>query len=148
MKNERSLDEKLKINLTILLILNISLLLFAISYTLLFSKGQPFEEAVECYFKEKFGIYCPGCGGTRGLRAFLNFDLISSFRYYPPIVISAAVIISYDLRLILTLMRRSTLLTDNYRYYSFMLIPISIIVSFILKNVLLFFGIDLIGDIL
>jgi len=146
-KDEKT-RRKLKKNLIILIALNSSLLLFAVIYTLLFSKGQIFEEATECYFKERFNLYCPGCGGTRGLKSFLKFDLVSSFIYYPPIPISAFVIIAYDLRLSLTLIRGESEITDNYKYYSFLLIPISIILTFLIKNILLFFGIDPIGDIL
>ena len=139
---------KLKKNLIILIALNFSLIIFAVVYTLLFSPGKVFNEAAECVFKERYSLYCPGCGGTRGLQSFLKFDLIGSFIYYPPIPISAIVIFIYDLKLSLTLIRGDSSITDKYRYYSFLLIPISIILSFIIKNVLLFYGIDLIGDIL
>lgn len=32
-----------------------------------------------CSFKTKFHIYCPGCGGTRALKALLQFHPIKSF---------------------------------------------------------------------
>lgn len=37
----------------------------------------------ECRFKEATGLYCPGCGGTRAVRALLSGHLIRSFVYHP-----------------------------------------------------------------
>lgn len=37
------------------------------------------------------GLYCPGCGGTRAMRAFFAGDFLASFAYHP-LVLFAAVI--------------------------------------------------------
>lgn len=36
-----------------------------------------------CWFRETFGLYCPGCGGTRMLRAILQLNFYQAFRYNP-----------------------------------------------------------------
>ena len=61
--------------------------------------------------------------------------------------IGALVIIDYDIRLIITIIKKNTAVTDRFRFYTFLLIPISIILTFIIRNILLiFFKIDTVGD--
>lgn len=36
-----------------------------------------------CAFKEKYGIPCPMCGGTRAVRCLLTLDFIGAWRYNP-----------------------------------------------------------------
>lgn len=38
---------------------------------------------VPCLFHSVTGYYCPGCGGTRAVRALLSFRLAESLRYHP-----------------------------------------------------------------
>lgn len=37
----------------------------------------------ECLFLKFFGIYCPGCGGTRALITFLHGEFFRSFCFHP-----------------------------------------------------------------
>lgn len=142
-----NIRNKLKRNFYILLILNISLLLFAVFYTLYFKGTQDTENEIKCIAKNLFGIYCPGCGGSRSLYAFLSFDFITSFILYPPLIISAFVILDYDRRLIISLIKKDTKITENFKFYTFLIIPASIILWFIIRNILLLvFKIDTVGD--
>lgn len=45
----------------------------------------------ECVLLEKYQIYCPGCGGTRAIKALLQGEFIKSF-WYHPIVLYAVLI--------------------------------------------------------
>lgn len=36
-----------------------------------------------CVFHQLSGLYCPGCGGTRAVKALLSGNLILCFRYHP-----------------------------------------------------------------
>ena len=36
-----------------------------------------------CLFHELSGLYCPGCGGTRAVKALLEGHFISCFLYHP-----------------------------------------------------------------
>ncbi len=150
MRGDFILDKEknsLRKNLRIFLILNIGIFLISLAYVIYFSITEGTELFPPCYFKERFKLYCPGCGGSRSLRAFFSFDFIKSFLYYPPIIISSLVILYYDIRLLLTLIKKDTKYTDNYKFYEFIIIPAVIILTFIIRNILLLkFGYDPIGD--
>lgn len=42
-----------------------------------------------CSFYEKFGYYCPGCGGTRAVLALLSGKVIDSLCYHPFVLYAA-----------------------------------------------------------
>ena len=44
-----------------------------------------------CVFYTVFGLYCPGCGGTRAIVALLHGNLLQSL-WYHPVVLYVAVI--------------------------------------------------------
>lgn len=126
-------------------LINIFLISFAIIYTLLFVYNKDLIMPGRCKFQSLFMLYCPGCGGSRSLKAFLSFDFISSFILYPPIIISLFCVMFYDIKYILTKLKIVKL--KKTRDYYFLLIPISILLTFIVRNILLvFFKIDTVGD--
>lgn len=47
---------------------------------LLYAAGQG---TIPCLFRTLTGFYCPGCGGTRALKALLHGKLWLSFCYHP-----------------------------------------------------------------
>ena len=132
-------------SLKILIALNLSLLLLSIIYAHVFSAST---ESFDCIVKRTFSFYCPACGGSRALWELLHLRALKSFILYPPIIISSLVILSYDLRLLLSVIKNSDMYTKDYKFYPFILVPVSIILNFALRNILLLFGIDYIGDIL
>ena len=140
-------NKGLKKNLYIFIFMNLSLILFAIAYTLYFNLTKGTEHEIKCAVQAAAGIYCPGCGGSRSLDAFMRLDFLRSFYYYPAIPIAAVIVLIYDVRLALSLIKKNTKYTDGLRFYSFILIPIVMILTFVLRNVLLFcFKIDTLGD--
>lgn len=46
---------------------------------------------VPCFFSAVFGIYCPGCGGTRALEALFQGKLLSALWYHPLIPYTAVI---------------------------------------------------------
>ena len=84
------------------------------------------RQGFPCLFHLLTGLYCPGCGGTRAVRAMAAGNLRLSFQYHPLVLYTAAVLTVELLSL-------------------FVYIAAGIIVvNWIGKNVLLvFFGIDL-----
>lgn len=52
----------------------------------LFEKYQ-----IPCLFHTLTGYYCPGCGGTRAVKALFSLHFVDSFRYHPLVPYTAAV---------------------------------------------------------
>ena len=46
---------------------------------------------IPCMFQMMTGWYCPGCGGTRAVKALLRGNLLESFCYHPLVLYGAAV---------------------------------------------------------
>lgn len=102
------------------------------------------RQGFPCLFQLITGLYCPGCGGTRAVRALLAGNLGLSFQYHPLVPYAAAVLTvelaSYGI----------SRMTKNPRWYLghetlFIYIAAGIVAAnWVFKNVMLvFFGIDL-----
>ena len=106
-----------------------------------FMAGQGFP----CLFHLMTGLYCPGCGGTRAVRALFRGDLAMSFQYHPLVLYMAAVILA---EVVSFGIARAT---KNPRWFlghvlGFVYIGVGIILAnWIFKNYMLVFqGVDLI----
>ncbi len=51
------------------------------------------SQGFPCMFHAMTGLYCPGCGGTRAVRALLRGDVLMSFQYHPLVPYMAAVLL-------------------------------------------------------
>lgn len=40
----------------------------------------------QCSFHRFTGLYCPGCGGTRAMRALFSGNMVASFVYHPFVI--------------------------------------------------------------
>jgi len=99
----------------------------------------------ECTTYKLFGIYCPGCGGTRAVITLFNGKFIASFLYNPIVfcffIITAIYLISNSLARIL---KKDNLRIPFYKEFGYILLFI-LIVNCIVKNFLLFqYGIKII----
>lgn len=99
-----------------------------------------------CMFHLMTGLYCPGCGGTRALKAFLRGEFITSFLYHPLILYCACValifLVSYQ-NYWKTKKPQFHLYLKNRWIYGGLVI---IVVNFVVKNYYLIVrGIDLLA---
>lgn len=50
------------------------------------------RQGFPCLFQLLTGLYCPGCGGTRAVKALLAGNPAMSFQYHPLVLYTAAVV--------------------------------------------------------
>ena len=80
-----------------------------------------------CIFRKATGIYCPGCGSTRALRALFAGDFLAALRYNP---FSVAVIFALPALLVLRRPRFRAL------YYRLAVVVCAVVLVFtVLRNV-------------
>lgn len=101
-----------------------------------------------CVFQELTGLYCPGCGGTRAVKALLKGDLLTSFLYHPIVLYCVLIALIFAVSYLIyrkTENPRFRLCFDNKYVY----VGIGILaVNFIVKNYLLLFeGIDILSGL-
>lgn len=99
-----------------------------------------------CMFREITGLYCPGCGGTRAVKALLKARPLISFLYHPLVIYAALVTCMFAVSY---LFYRKTK-NPKYRLYlenSYVYVGLGIIgFNFLIKNfMLLVMGVDLLA---
>lgn len=99
-----------------------------------------------CLFQMMTGLYCPGCGGTRAVRALLSGHPVLSFLYHPLVLYTAVAAVWFGVSRLLYLItgnKKFRVELDDRCAYAAAGITI---LNFIIKNGLLVFaGIDVIG---
>ena len=78
----------------------IGLIALPLYYLGVFKALEPYNY---CVFKRVTGIYCPGCGGTRALKALLSGDIAASLFYHPAVLYFTVFYIVFMLRMLLIL---------------------------------------------
>ena len=110
----------------------------------------PFSKLLlPCLVNSTFGIYCPGCGGTRALSALLHGKLATSFICHPLVPYTAVVggwfLISQTVeRLSKHRVKIAMRYQDGYIWAALIIVT----VNFLLKNLLLvLWDIDLLSSV-
>lgn len=128
--NKKSLEDELfRIGLVFLLS---GIAALAIYYIWL----KPILPQIPCFFSNVWGIYCPGCGGTRAAAALVRGQLIKSFWYHP--LVPYSVIIGGGFMLTQGLHRMGIKRIKGWRYHNWYLIGFVIlfVCNFLIKNLL------------
>lgn len=87
-----------------------------------------------CYFHRITGLYCPGCGGTRAVRALLSLNPVQSFLYHPLPVCLAGLYIYF---MIYFALKKHA--PQGYRIFIWLPV-ICISLNFLVRNILLIMG--------
>ena len=74
-----------------LYLVGLGLLVVCVPILILFFAFDLYKIQIPCYLYSSFGIYCPGCGGTRAFMALLQGKILLSL-WYNPIVIYGGVL--------------------------------------------------------
>lgn len=102
--------------------------------------------ASECFFRVRWKIYCPGCGGTRALDALMRGEILQSLKYNP---ITLLFIVDVLLMAVLYMIdrKKGKYYTAKTRIIINTGFLIFIFVFFVVRNLLLYiWGIDVLGD--
>ena len=103
----------------------------------------------ECGFKKKFGLYCPGCGGSRALEELVKFDIVNSLRLNPIVLLLFITLIFLTVTYVL---EKKKIGNKNYplirRNYLVVFLVFWLVFSIIRNILLIYFGIDVVGDFL
>lgn len=100
-----------------------------------------------CLFHDLLRLYCPGCGGTRSVKAFLRFQIINSLFSNPFVFYTLIFGLYYYIGGWVTVIKN-----NGKRYYRYsdtvLYIAVALLLgNFIIRNILLVcYKIDYLGD--
>ena len=111
-----------------------------------FFEKSLYSFSTDCFFRVRWKIYCPGCGGTRALLALMKGDIIQSLKYNPIIFLFIVdVLVTISLYIIDRMKGNYT--TAILRKTINVIFLVVIVIFFLLRNYLLYgWGIDVLGD--
>lgn len=130
-KKQRSLEDQLYITGWIFLLAG------SVGIFIYLHRIVPEIKGYTCVIYRLFGIYCPGCGGTRAVNAILTGHFLQALWYHP--LVPYTLVIFGGFMLSQTLARLHIGRIRGWRFHEWHLYGavVIIIVNFILKNILL-----------
>lgn len=100
-----------------------------------------------CIIREKYHLYCPGCGGTRALKALLKGNLLQSLFYNPVVVMLIIEILIIAGTLIYEKSTKQKYRFCHQRLVINWILLLTIILNFVIKNFMwIVLDVDLLGD--
>jgi len=88
-----------------------------------------------CIVKEKFGIICPSCGGTRCVINLLNGNYIESFLYHPIFFITIIYLFIVNILYIVNSFRKKEILSFLYPKTIFWITFVIVLIIYtVIKN--------------
>lgn len=96
-----------------------------------------------CLLWNGFGYYCPGCGGTRAVKALLSGNILRSLYYHPIVLYGAVVYGWFIISNTIELISKGRLAVGmKYRDIYLWIAAVLVVGHFIVRNILLhIFGI-------
>ena len=126
-------NQKIQFIIEIILFFIISIIwILVIKNNIYFSKINN----IPCYIYYATGYYCPGCGGTRSVDAFLHFDFLASLIYHPVPIISFIIYLRSLISLVLYLFHGNKEKIKEININDIMILDFIILACFIARNVL------------
>ncbi len=98
------------------------------------------EWKIPCPFYALTGLYCPGCGGQRAVRALLHGEILLSLSYHPLVLFAALYAAAFlGTQALNRLSRGKTPALSIRSWHLYILLGI-LILQWIVKNILLALG--------
>ncbi len=103
--------------------------------------------SMPCPFRVITGLYCPGCGGTRAVKLFLQGHWLMSFRFHPLVLYGVLAVGAEALLFLTALVKGKQKKYSGYgKEMAYGAVAV-VAVNFLVKNILLIgWGIDLLKD--
>ena len=89
-----------------------------------------------CIIHELFGVYCPGCGGTRMIVSFVHLDFYQAFRWNPLLFILLIIGIIYIIVGIVIYIRKKVIIVPNLKVWIFLIVVL--VLYMIIRNIDMF----------
>jgi len=96
----------------------------------------PFWPVKGCIWDLFFGIYCPGCGGTRAVEALLQGQLLESFRYHPVVLYAVALYGAYMISHSLSFLTKGRVKGMRFRSLYLYAAILIILINCLIRNIL------------
>ena len=98
---------------------------------------QPLWPFPGCMWDVFFGIYCPGCGGTRAVKALMDGHIAESFLYHPAVlygvILYAVFMITHTLEFLTGGRIKGIRFRSQYLYGAIILILVNCLVRNVLR---------------
>lgn len=108
-------------------------ILFLGLYNTILSPLWPFSG---CIWDILFGIYCPGCGGTRAVMALLQGKFLASLWYHPVVLYGVALYSIFMISQLLALLSRGRIRGIRFHNWYLYVSIVIIVVNCLAKNYL------------
>jgi hypothetical protein len=92
-----------------------------------------------CMLHTLTGYYCPGCGGTRAVDAFLRGHWLRSLYYHPVVVYTAVGMLAFVVSHTLNILSHEKIRAMQFRARFFYVMIGVILLQWIIKNAIYFF---------
>lgn len=97
-----------------------------------------------CVFRLFTGLYCPGCGGRRALRALFHFgDVWRSFLIHPFVLYAVVIFSAFALSFAIHVVSGRKVAMLKFRMIYVWIGIVLILVNWIVKNIFLINGVDI-----
>lgn len=90
-----------------------------------------------CIFNVVTGLYCPGCGGTRAVKALINGHILKSIWYHPFVFYGVVVYLWFMISHTIRKFINSNVKGMKYRNIYLYIWLLILILNFIIRNILL-----------
>ena len=130
------------------LLVHFALILFGLVFLFLSKTLTSFFPNRECVMVRLLGLYCPGCGGTRGMRHLVALHLKEAFLSYPPLFLALGIWVWFDLKYLSALWKNNPSALPRLTKNHVTAVVGAVLLFFVLRNIGLCFGYDYLGDIL
>lgn len=108
-------------------------ILFYWLYYIILNPLWPFHG---CIWDTVFGIYCPGCGGTRAMRALFHGEILAALWYHPVVVYGIVLYCIFMVSQLLAILSKGRIKGIGFHSWYLYAAVIIIVVNCLAKNYL------------